>query len=415
MFSGEELMRVARAVTGPATMAAMWLLSCGGEQSGSSRHGADDGGQSGGATSDGGSSGSTGGAASGSGGAASGDDAGSGGFIGGGGASGSGGALGAGGIPATGGVPPTGGTSGAGGGQSTGGESGYSDVPVAPSPGECEQTLALHARADATNAPFSVATGETVQCFGFQVPFSGAVQGLQFKPSVDNTSVIHDMRLYATTVTQTDGANSACLGLLPDGVVPLALWAPGAGEVNLPAHVGLDLGPGTFVLQVHYVNFGGAVLDSSGFDVCATSTLRPETATVSWLGTELISIPPQSVAQVTGTCAPTSAAPIHVLSSTPFMNRYGTHLSSTVHHADGSQAPVLDVVFDANYLWSYDTPLILQPGESITTMCEYTNSTSNFIGFGTGSSSELCYDFVVAYPAAALRAGSGMQPGACTN
>ena len=50
----------------------------------------------------------------------------------------------------------------------------------------------------------------------------------------------------------------------------------------------------------------------------------------------------------------------------------------------------------------YDTPAVVKPGETLTTTCTFNNTTSAAIAFGTVSEAEMCYNFVVAYPAKAL-------------
>ncbi len=345
---------------------------------------------------------------------------------------------GAGGAPAAnGGAPPTSGAGGAyygnGGMPSYGGDgSGGSpftgppplpdagcpqwsqeDVPREATPDECDY-MTFHARRDPGGAKYGVPAGEQYYCFGFHVPLEQGAQGLAFYPEIDNTQVIHHWLLYKAKTPQIDGAINVCLGFHPDGEL-LAGWAPGAGPMFLPEHVGLELGGGDFILEVHYNNTGAATEDASGVRVCKAKEHRPNTASVSWLGTEAIIIPPAAKAfQVPSNCRPSVTTPIHILKSWPHMHKLGRHMTTLIHRANGEVEPLVDVNFDFNYQWGYDTPTILNQGDWIQTTCFFDNDTGGFVTFGESTGNEMCYDFTIAYPAHALVTG-GLMSTACNN
>jgi hypothetical protein len=289
------------------------------------------------------------------------------------------------------------------------------DTPYPPDPSECETTYEFHARRDATNAPFPVGTGtvDLYNCFSFHVDLAGPTHALQFRPHIDKARVVHHWILYATVLPQVDGVSSPCLGLHRDAFM-LAGWAPGAGDWNLPRHVGMDLGTGDFILEVHYNNFGEPTEDASGVDVCATTKLRPETASLSWLGTELIALPPLARTSVLSNCRPNITTPIHVLRSWPHMHLLGRRMKADIHRAAGGIEPLFDVPFDFNNQWQYDTPAVLGPGDWIETTCEFDNTSPFPVTFGEGTGNEMCYNFTIAYPAGAL-VSVGLHNNACNN
>lgn len=297
------------------------------------------------------------------------------------------------------------------------------DTPVPPDPSECDM-LSFHARMDASGAPFQVPTGDHYYCFSFHQSLNSGAQGLGFYSDADNTAVVHDWRLYKMAEAQTDGSSSECSGVDPDGEL-VSGWTVGlGGDWFLPASVGMDLGAGDFILEVHYNNAGPPTTDASGVHVCKAKTPRPETATVSWLGADIwpvgsgLLVPagatPQSYT-AGSTCSPANqTAPIHILRSWPHMHKAGVRMTSTINRLNGDRELIVDHDFSVDTQRAFDTPAILYPGESIRTDCFYDNQTGATIEFGQSTSQEECYDFVIAYPARALTLpGNPLHSTAC--
>jgi len=96
------------------------------------------------------------------------------------------------------------------------------------------------------------------------------------------------------------------------------------------------------------------------------------------------------------------------------MHLSGAHMRSTVNRPDGSKQVLLDRPFNFNDQRQYETPYVLQPGETVTTECMYDNKTGQPIQFGEWTSQEMCYNFIVAYPARALiMPGNPLHSTAC--
>jgi Copper type II ascorbate-dependent monooxygenase, C-terminal domain/Copper type II ascorbate-dependent monooxygenase, N-terminal domain len=309
------------------------------------------------------------------------------------------------------------------------------DIPVAPNPDECTN-LDFHARADASGAPFNVPPGEQYYCFSFHYQLEAGAQGLGFYKDIDNTNVIHHWLLYKMAGAQTDGVNTACVGTHPDGEL-IAGWAYGGGDWFLPSHVGMELGTGDFILEVHYNNTGAATTDKSGLHVCKAKTPRPDTASLSWLGVDSFPLgrglaipagaqpnryladgvtPNPAFYVASSVCTPANqTAPIHILRSWPHMHKTGAHMRSSINRA-GSTTPevILDHDFSFNDQRQYETPTILNPGDTVTTECFYDNKTGASIAFGESTGQEMCYDFLVSYPAHSLiMAGDPLHSTAC--
>jgi len=263
--------------------------------------------------------------------------------------------------------------------------------------------------------PFAVPAGQQFyQAFYFKVPWNVATQALRFTPIIDNTQVLHHWLLYASTTAYTDGTSGPSPGVHADGTL-LAGWAPGAGEWVMPDGVGMELPSGNayLVLEVHYNNVQGLpnMTDHSGVEVCATSNLRPNTATVSWLGTEGIFLAPNSAGTATGVCDPTYTGDITILRYWPHMHKLGRGMKADITRASGGVESLFDVPnYDFNYQISYEKnpAVILHPGDRITTTCTFQNTTSGAVGFGPATEQEMCYNFVIAYPANTLASGGLM-------
>ena len=158
-----------------------------------------------------------------------------------------------------------------------------------------------------------------------------------------------------------------------------------------------------FVVQLHYVNLEGAsnLTDSSGFDLCTTSTLRPNDADVMAFGTTNVAIPAHS--SRTETCnvqVPSWGASTHLFAAFPHMHELGTSIGTTALPANGG-APV-DLGTLAHWTFGAQGWLpisdFLQPGDVVKTVCAWNNPTDQEVTFGENTSNEMCYSFTMYYP-----------------
>jgi hypothetical protein len=299
------------------------------------------------------------------------------------------------------------------------------DMPVEPDPSECTW-VDIKAQADASGAPYTVAANafEQYRCFFIDVPqFSTPTQGLAFYSinEVEQAPWVHHWLLYqlAPGAGGANGTSIDCLGTHLDAAL-VAGWAPGATPWFLPSHVGVELSS-RFLLEIHYNNPGRpASPDSSGVRICSTQNLRPQTAGVSWLGSDFFpAVAPGAVGhQTKSRCTPTitGTEPLHILRTWPHMHLLGRRMTARMIRSGGQSITYHDQPFDFNYQVQYDTPILMHPGDSIETTCVYDNPTSNFVGFGEATTQEMCYNFTVAYPASVLRnALPSVHSNACLN
>jgi len=278
------------------------------------------------------------------------------------------------------------------------------DTPVEPDEAECTY-LELRARADSSGAPFQVVPEalDSYNCFVYDQAYDAPTQALAIYPMIDNKSVMHHWLLYTTEEVDISKITTQCGSFAPNSML-LAGGGPGGGPWFMPKNVGLDLGKGKFILEVHYNNVGAkAATDQSGAKICTTRNLRPETAIVSWLGNQLFTIPAKATGyQVQGRCKPQVTKPIHLLRSWPHMHQLGTRMTMQLDRADGAKSMVFDVPFSFQAQKNVDAQVVLQPGDSLLTTCFFDNPNDYLVGVGERATDEMCNNFVIAYPAGAL-------------
>jgi hypothetical protein len=274
------------------------------------------------------------------------------------------------------------GASGAGGGPST-------DVP------SDVQCFDITARAAAGGGKYEVpTTPDLYQCFNWAPPWGDKkVQVVSASPIIDNSKVLHHWILYNGAEKVADGTSGSCAGAHPTAAF-ITGWAPGGEPMELPPDVGLRTEGGGFTLELHYNNKNGAgQLDASGARVCVTEKMRPNEAAVHWLGTQKL-----NKTTASGTCAPVAKGPVTILSMSPHMHLQGRHMSTSVTRRSGGKEMLLDKPFDFQTQISYPIRATIEPGDTLTTTCTYAMPTP----FGQGTNQEMCYNFVMAYPAGEL-------------
>jgi hypothetical protein len=253
----------------------------------------------------------------------------------------------------------------------------------------------LTARASAAGEKYSVpTTPDLYQCFQYAPPWGDKkVQVVRVRPIIDNDKVLHHWNLYNVPDKVSDGANGSCSGAHPNAAL-ISGWAPGGKTLALENDVGLRVEPGGFSLEMHYNNsLGSGQLDASGTEVCVTEKLRPKEAAVHWLGTQLL-----NKLTATGTCVPFNFGPVTIISSSPHMHLQGRHMKTVINRKGGGTEVLIDKPFDFNTQISYPTPTVIHPGDTLSTTCTFATPTP----FGPGTNEEMCYNFVLAYPAGQL-------------
>ena len=93
---------------------------------------------------------------------------------------------------------------------------------------------------------------------------------------------------------------------------------------------------------------------------------------------------------------------IHILAFKPHMHRIGKNMKTAVVHTDGTLETLFDKPYDLGHETHYYQYYELKAGEKLVTSCTFDNTNDFGVAFGESSDSEMCYQFVFAYPAHAL-------------
>ena len=88
------------------------------------------------------------------------------------------------------------------------------------------------------------------------------------------------------------------------------------------------------------------------------------------------------------------------------MHRIGKRMKTDVKHVDGTMETLFDKPFSFGNETHYYQDYELKPGEQLVTSCTFMNDNDFGVPFGESSDTEMCYQFVFAYPAHALSNGA---------
>lgn len=312
------------------------------------------------------------------------------------------------------------------------GGTGYPPIDQTGSPDDCESYYEFRAHGadgEKDTTPFTVRgsglnDGNQYHCFYFKPPYNMDDIGLWFAPIIDNTKVIHHWLLYGTDLATRPSGSTAPCNAAEWGSYLIAGWAPGTPATNYPVDVGMQMPSSGLILELHYFNqTGQEEPDRSGVRFCtAKKGAREHTAAVHFTGGENICInpgadytqDPRNVATTSGKnggsgaitlghCDPADdVGDIHIINLWPHMHTLGKRMKVTIHRAGGGDEVIHDEAFDFNQQITYDKDVVLHPGDTMDTECEYINDTTKQVQFGENTQLEMCYGFVTAWPAGAL-------------
>jgi hypothetical protein len=294
------------------------------------------------------------------------------------------------------------GQGGAGGASGAGGAGGSTAVTDSL---QCTPDVSVRA-----TTPWAMPQNETdiYVCYGMDVPVTGQRQAIGFQPHVDNTKIVHHMLLYQSE-TSVSSTPAACSGTAIDKNKLVYGWAPGGLPFELPDAAGYPMSTSDagdtahYVVQVHYNNIQGlsGETDLSGFDLCSTDQIRPNTADVIAFGSMDFTIEPHAALDITcDYTIPTASQTLHVMSAFPHMHQLGTTIATTSTPIAGGDDISLGAVPNwsfNNQIW-YPMETQVSPGDIVHTRCAWQNTTDKPVSFGEYTEDEMCYSFTMYYP-----------------
>ncbi|MFO0633476.1 MAG: hypothetical protein U0168_11560 [Nannocystaceae bacterium] len=295
--------------------------------------------------------------------------------------------------------------------------------PVGPDALPCEPTVEFVAGdGDAAFHVPAEGADNLYQCFTFASPVGASTQATAWAPIVDDERVLHHWILFRTATPQQDGGSGPCN--MPQDAAFVAGWAPGGGNYELPADVGLELGGSDvwFILQVHYHNVAHHpdAYDRSGVALCTVDEPREHTAGIVTLGTLGIAIPPGAVGHEAEGMCPSWVTqyltePLHAIASFPHMHQLGRKFRTEVLRGgeDGPAEVLVDVPafnFENQTYYPNDPEVLIQAGDALRTTCTWDNPGDTTVHIGEATEDEMCFNFVMVWPIEAVGAARQCGP-----
>jgi len=230
---------------------------------------------------------------------------------------------------------------------------------------------------------------ELYECFAFSIDrLDGADIGGVALVAAESPVTLHHVSLYGSQTA----TNGPCL-VMPTDAVPMHVWAPGGGDLELSPDIALAVPPNAthLIVQTH-----GLRTDEGMVEREIIVTPRREAAhRAGWLPLQAPTpaLRPHYIEESTATCS--IARELHLISTWPHMHRYGTEFHGRV--VDG--APIVDVVpyvFDAQHAYPID--IAVAAGAAIETHCIWQNTTDQTVLPGPSINDEMCGQSMIAYP-----------------
>jgi hypothetical protein len=257
---------------------------------------------------------------------------------------------------------------------------------------ECDAVYKVQSHGTGS-APYSVTQGQEIHPqISIPAPWgSEKVQAIAFKTITDNKTVLHHW-------------------ILNGGGAFLTGWAPGEdGIKKMGPDIGMDMPTGTLTLDMHYNSLQAkkTETDASGVEICVVKEahFRKNHAAVTMKLAALPNIPNNSVMlENKATCKVGGTQNVTLLSASPHAHTLAVRMLFTVKKKNGTLITMHDMPFMFGEQKSYplDPPVVVEPGDVISTSCFFTNKTGKTVTFGEDTGNEMCFNFSLYYPAGAL-------------
>ncbi|MEW5304772.1 MAG: hypothetical protein WDW36_007359 [Sanguina aurantia] len=254
-------------------------------------------------------------------------------------------------------------------------------------------------------------------CSNFEVPSDRRYHVIRTH-AVASSTLTHHIILYACTEKPANLFPNVytCFGMSGMGCQTYAVgFAPGADTFVFPPEAGYPIGQGAtryFAMQTHYNNpeLQEGFVDSSGFTLYYTPNLRPHDLAVLIIGQPVLNLPPGQQAYTAppalcpSSCTDKFPTDLNIFAVTPHMHTAATRVVTRHFRGNQELAPL-----GRRQFYSFDfqgpSPLpdggaVLKRGDSLVTTCTYnTTGRTNATMFGEASADEMCFTFVMYYPA----------------
>lgn len=211
----------------------------------------------------------------------------------------------------------------------------------------------------------------------------------------------NEVMLTVSDAPVTEGAFSCDAGAVASRLIYAASGA--TAPIEFPAGFGVHVSAGQYLwLNVHVRNVADSSLTDSTRVEARIGTSADVTTPIDMqmAGSFLINIPNDGQTHTaSGYCEAT--VDNHLLAFLPLMRSAGKH--QTVSIPTGTPRVIFDQDFDLQHddYTQFATPVIINAGDRLDTVCSYVNTGSKTLTYGESSSNESCFAAIYRYPTSA--------------
>ena len=194
-----------------------------------------------------------------------------------------------------------------------------------------------------------------------------------------------------------DGDGYPCFGGTGVDASPLAMWAPGAGAIQLPQGTGVPLAAKRdLIVQIHYNLDNGTAPDRTKVAL-QFATAPVITAEYFAMADTDLKLPPGQQLVESMSTAMLAPGSFTVYGAMPHMHTLGRTLEVDVE-ADGASRCLVNVDrwdFHWQNAWWYDQPLLIDKPSAMSIRCGYdTRSKTDVVTWGENTSDEMCISYL---------------------
>jgi len=271
----------------------------------------------------------------------------------------------------------------------------------------------------------NAAMADDYRCFVAQSPVLQASMLAAFEVVPGDPRVVHHVIAYqpnddsAAAAARArdeaeDGLGYTCFGGPGVEAAPVALWAPGAGAVVLPAGTGISLAAGRpWIIQIHYNLAQGAFPDRSHVNLRLTHE-SVRAAVFAPVADQNLQLPPgRASVEQTFIGRQDPAKPYTIYGAAPHMHTLGRTMRVDVTTDQGPTCLVNVDRWDFHWqnVWWYDQPLHIESPQSLSIRCGYdTTGRTSPVTWGEGTADEMCISYFYLVP----DVPKAPPPAACT-
>jgi len=193
------------------------------------------------------------------------------------------------------------------------------------------------------------------------------------------------------------GAGYPCFGGAGVDASPVAMWAPGAGAIDLPAGTGVPLAAHReLIIQIHYNLDNGSAPDRTKVALKFASTPPIRGEYLAMLDLELRLPPGQAHVESMAT-SPLAPGSLKIYGAMPHMHTLGRTMRVELED-NGASKCLVDVDrwdFHWQNAWWYSEPLSIEKPSSLSIRCGYdTRDKSEVVTWGESTSDEMCISYL---------------------